>query len=163
MFRNLNFALLSFVFLIAAIGEGRAEPQGATILTVTGDLSHGEQVTFDRDQLKEIGWETITTESPFLEGEQTFTGTPMSALLRYLDIETGTFVAFALNDYSIEIPLSDARKYQVLLALEHNGQAMRVRDRGPIWIIYPTTKSDSLDVNAERRMVWQLKQLDYTR
>nr|WP_280637757.1 MULTISPECIES: molybdopterin-dependent oxidoreductase [unclassified Shimia] len=98
-----------------------------------------------------------------MEGEQTFTGTPMSALLRYLDIETGTFVAFALNDYSIEIPLSDARKYQVLLALEHNGQAMRIRDRGPIWIIYPTTKSDSLDVNAERRMVWQLKQLDYTR
>ncbi|MDA5558868.1 molybdopterin-dependent oxidoreductase [Shimia sp. MMG029] len=163
MVKLVRFALCSIVAILCAAASLTAEQQGRTILTVTGETEDAQELAFNRQKLKEIGWETITTKTPFLEGEHTFSGTPLADLLTYLDIHSGTLKAFALNDYSVDIPVSDAKEYSVLLALDHNGEHMRVRDRGPIWIIYPMTGSEPLSVDAERRMVWQLKRLDVSR
>jgi hypothetical protein len=45
--------------------------------------------------------------------------------------------AFALNEYQQTIPISDFASYDVLLAFRMNGRPMRLRDKGPIWIVYP--------------------------
>jgi hypothetical protein len=69
-------------------------------------------------------------------------------------------VASALNDYEIDIPLQDFEDYPVLFALKMNGQDLTVRDRGPIWIVYP--RDDHAELRNERvnaRWVWQLSGL----
>ena len=43
----------------------------------------------------------------------------------------------ALNDYASEIPVEDFSKYKVILALKRNGEYMPVRDKGPLFIVYP--------------------------
>jgi hypothetical protein len=71
-----------------------------------------------------------------------------------------TVVASALNDYLIEIPVSDFQDYPVLFALKMNGRELTVRDRGPIWIVYP--RDDFPELRNERvnaRWVWHLNAL----
>jgi hypothetical protein len=66
----------------------------------------------------------------------------------------------ALNDYKEVIPLDDFDKYDVLLAMRMNGRLMKVRDKGPIWIVYPWSEHPELDDFATReKSVWQLNVL----
>jgi hypothetical protein len=52
-------------------------------------------------------------------------------------------------------------EHDVFLALDHNGEAMRVRDRGPVWIIYPSENVDSPAQRFDALMVWQLRELNF--
>ena len=48
----------------------------------------------------------------------------------------------------------------VLIAVRVNGRLMKVRDRGPLWIVYDVDKRPDLkNIHTERKMVWQLKDL----
>jgi hypothetical protein len=68
--------------------------------------------------------------------------------------------ARALNDYEEVIPIEEFHKYDVLLAMRMNGALMRVRDKGPIWIVYPWSDNPELDDFATReKSVWQLSVL----
>jgi len=41
-----------------------------------------------------------------------------------------------------------------------NGQALRIRDKGPIWIVYPRDDYPELAVDAmDQRWIWQVKEL----
>ncbi len=70
-------------------------------------------------------------------------------------------VSIALNDYSAEMPMEDARKYGVLLALKRDGEYMTVRDKGPLFIIYPFDSNP--DLKAQKyysRSVWQIARIE---
>ena len=72
--------------------------------------------------------------------------------------EGATVRAVALNDYESIIPLADFERYQVLLATRIDGEQLRVRDKGPIWIVYPWSDHPELDDETTRRKsVWQLR------
>ena len=69
--------------------------------------------------------------------------------------------AMALNDYDRTIPIADFQSYDVLLALRMNGRPMRLRDKGPIWIVYPWSEHPELDdFRTREKSVWQLNSLD---
>jgi hypothetical protein len=71
-----------------------------------------------------------------------------------------TITAVALNDYTTEIPISDFAQYGVLLAIKRNGEYMPVRDKGPLFIVYPFDSSPEL--KAQRfygRSAWQVAKL----
>ena len=74
---------------------------------------------------------------------------------------TGTSVgATALNDYTVTIPVSDFQDYDVILATRRDGEVLSVRDRGPVWIIYPWTDQPNLQNEVIfSRSIWQLKSL----
>ena len=68
--------------------------------------------------------------------------------------------ASAINDYTVEIPVADFESYPVIFAVRMDGKPMRVRDRGPIWVIYPW--SDRAELNTDvyhGRAIWQLRSL----
>lgn len=43
----------------------------------------------------------------------------------------------AINDYWVEIPMSDVNNFNPLLADTMNGKPLTLRDFGPYWFIYP--------------------------
>jgi hypothetical protein len=69
--------------------------------------------------------------------------------------------AVAINDYAAEIPADHVAAHSVFLALDHNGEPMRVRDKGPVWIIYPSDTLAAADERFDRLMVWQLRELNF--
>ena len=66
----------------------------------------------------------------------------------------------ALNDYSLIVPARDAFEYEVILAVLREGEPMSVREKGPIWVIYPMDSYPELQDDVYNdRLVWQLKSI----
>lgn len=143
--------------------ETLSTPQGKVILTVSGKIGRtndSEQAHFDREMLERIGSKRLETSTPWTKGVQSFEGISMRDLLDAVGADGESVAAIALNDYMIDIPLSDFDRYEVLLALKMNGEYMRVRDKGPIWIVYPYDQHDEVNEPGMReRAVWQLREL----
>lgn len=139
-------------------------PSGPVILSVSGAITRTNvegNALFDRDMLATLGWTTIDSFTAWTEGPQSFSGVPLQGMLTAVGAEGTVIVARALNDYSAEIPISDADRFDVFLALEQQGQPMTTRDKGPVWIIYPQHRApgERIDPN-NHKMVWQLSTLE---
>lgn len=140
------------------------EPTGRVILEVAGAIDHtnGDNIMrYDRPMLEALGLRDIVTETPWTDGPATFTGVLARDLLANVGATGTTIFAIALNDYGVEIPITDFETFDVILALRKDGEYLTVRDRGPLWVIYPW--SDFTDLQNElyySRSIWQLRTLD---
>ncbi len=163
--------VVSFSAAIALIGnEAIANesqlppPVGPVILEIGGKIAvdfSTESIPFDMAGLESLGTSEIVTETPWSEGEVTFTGVLFRDVLEAVGAHGNAVKAFALNDYSVTIPLTDLNSYDVIIATKRDGNPMRVRDRGPLWVIYPW--SDHSDLRNEvyyARSIWQLRSLE---
>lgn len=81
-------------------------------------------------------------------------------MLRAAGARGNTIVAVALNDYKTEIPFQDAMQYQVIVARLMNDKPMPVREKGPLFIIYPFDSQSELRAALYyNRSAWQLRSL----
>lgn len=157
--------ILSALLFLALPATALEAPRTSPVLTVTGDISTTnaqDAALFDRDMLEALEWVEVTTYTSFTEGPQVFSGPTLASLLDLLGVASGTLRATAVNDYSVEIPVADAALHGVILAMDHNGRRMRLRDKGPIWVVYPLTKAEARKKPFDGEMIWQLVRLDVT-
>jgi len=157
------------IFIAAQAANVVPEPEGPVILEVRGSLSaiQGDAAGPDRTirldlaGLQRLPQRTVKTYTDWTDGPQTFEGVALKDVLEYVGAEGSEIRAVALNDYAVAFPASDAREYPVILAFKHNGKLMRIRDKGPIWIIYPSEKPSSHQPGPHNdKMVWQLRRLE---
>jgi len=136
---------------------------GRVILQISGAITNtnGDGVMrFDRAGLEALGMHDITTQTPWTEGMATFTGVRASDLMAYVGASGSRIRAIALNDYAVEIPVVDFDAYDVILALEKDGEVLSIRDRGPLWVIYPWSALPDLQNELYySRSIWQLREL----
>jgi hypothetical protein len=84
----------------------------------------------------------------------------MTRVMEAVEAHGETVTALALNDYATEIPIGDFARFGVLLALKRNGAYMPVRDKGPLFIVYPFDSNSELkNRRYYTRSAWQLAQL----
>ena len=147
----------------AAAGPGLATPTGEVILTISGRIGTGNRAgaaVFDRAMLEALGMKAFTTATPWYDAPSTFEGVPMARLMEVVGAEGETVTALALNDYATELPMSDFARFGVLLAIKRNGAYMPVRDKGPLFIVYPFDSDPELRTRRYySRSAWQLAQL----
>ncbi|MGY3438075.1 MULTISPECIES: molybdopterin-dependent oxidoreductase [unclassified Marinovum] len=138
-------------------------PKGDIILTVSGNIhAHNNEDTaaFDLDMLKALPTTEFTTSTIWTDGPQTFTGVELKTFLETLDAHGDIIEATAINDYAVEIPMTDAVEGGAMLAYLSDGEEMSRRDKGPIWLVYPFDSND--DYRSETiysRSIWQLDRL----
>ncbi len=164
--RFFAFAAATCVVLTTA-GAVRADdvpsPSGDVILTVSGApeaANVGDTIQFDRDTLAALGMETIETTTIWTEGPQTFEGVPLVNLVEMMGLSDGILSATAINDYAVEIPVEDAVEGGPIIAMTLNGEEMSVRDKGPLWVIYPyDSSSDYRTEVIYSRSIWQLDRI----
>jgi len=81
-------------------------------------------------------------------------------LMAYVGAQGRSVTAVALNDYVTTIPIDDFSRFQVILALKRNGEYMSVRDKGPLFIIYPFDSDSTLQSQVYfGRSAWQVAKL----
>lgn len=158
---------LAGLAILAALGPATAGdlplPTGQVILEVSGKIgrtNRNNDAIFDREMLEKIGFSTLRTTTTWTDGVVTFQGVPFSGLLDAVNAQGTRVSAVAVNDYAIELDAAELRRYPVLLAMRMNGQEMRVRDKGPIWVVYP--RDDFPELASEDnnyKWIWQLKAL----
>lgn len=151
---------------VNAADDWQALPANPLILTVTGELGccPQGQALFDLQRLDALPQVEVKTLTPWTDQEDSYQGVRLSVLLDELKARGQRIDATALNDYSMLLNLPAARKYPVILATRKNGEVMRVRNKGPIWVIYPLSDFPELRKEEHHQaMVWQLKSLNIGR
>ena len=143
--------------------EALGAPAGQVILTISGRISvtnaQGE-AQFDRAMLEALGMERFTTRTPWYEGAITFEGVRMARLMERVVARGTTLTVTALNDYATDIPIADFGRFGTLLALKRDGQYMSVRDRGPLFVVYPYDSTPELNQRLYfARSAWQVARM----
>jgi hypothetical protein len=149
------------LLLAASFAAMRPAVSSDAILTVSA--SHPAAVTVDLDlaALEQMPHHTIATGTPWTEGVSSYEGVLLRDLLHQLGLSGATIKLTALNDYAITIPAADFYKYDVILAYARDGQAMPVRDKGPLWVVYPLDGHRELNnEDTHAKMIWQVRRLD---
>ncbi|MGJ8624915.1 MAG: molybdopterin-dependent oxidoreductase [Yoonia sp.] len=147
--------------LFACSPTAYAQDSAAPILTVSGTVIEGE-ASYDREALMQLPVTTIETSTIWTDGVSTFTGVSLADLVAELGAEGGTIVATAVNDYAVEIPIEDAVEGGPIVAYLMDDQEMSLRDKGPLWVVYPYDSDASYRSEViYSRSIWQLDRLEF--
>jgi hypothetical protein len=155
---------LAFAGILAVAAPFAAVPPAASsdaILTITASRPAAVTVDLDLATLEQLPHHTITTSTPWTDGVSSYEGVLIRDLLHKLGLGGATVKLTALNDYAITIPAADFDKYDVVLAYSRDGQPMPVRDKGPLWVVYPLDDHPELkNEETHSKMIWQVRRLD---
>lgn len=139
-------------------------PANEVVLSIGGQVrtpNRRDQALFDMAMLERLPQTSFVTRTPWFSQPRKFTGPLLRDVLRAAGGQGQTLRVTALNDYRVDIPIDDIQRWDVLLARLLDDRPMSVRDKGPLFIIYP------LDSRAElrsplyfSRCAWQLKGIE---
>ena len=158
-------ALLATPAALPARADTFAAPTGDVILTLEGALTqHNADGTLQLDQamLEALPQTSFTTSTSWTSGTPTFQGVLLKDLIAAVGATGKTLTLKAVNDYSITIPMADAGDEAPLLAYLMDGKPMSLRDKGPVWLVYPYDSSEIYRTEEiYARSVWQLVEIEF--
>ncbi len=129
-------------------------------LHVSGKVLRGEPRALDLAALGKLPQHTFVTRTPWTPNAQKFTGPLLRDVLALVGAQGSTIKALALDDYQIAIPVADAQQYDVVVARLIDDKPIPVRERGPLFIIYPFDQRPELQATRYyERSIWQLKSI----
>lgn len=161
-----TFAVIGALATTHALSAELIAPQGEVVLTVTGSISaknQGDSAVFDIDMLAAMPSETYSTTTIWTDGVQELTGVPLFYFLESLGAEGSKITATAINDYAIDIPINEIKSSRALMAYYNFGEPMSVRDKGPLWIVFPFDEGPEYQSEKNySRSIWQLSKIEVT-
>ena len=150
--------------LVAAVLGACLHVTGAAaedvILTVQ-TREGGQSVTFTDAELMALPQESFETETIWTEGVVAFSGPSLKSVLEHAGMTLGDVELYAINDYSVVLPLEKLEDGAPIVASRINGAPFSVRDKGPLWVVFPY--DDESRYNTEEYFalsVWQLNRLN---
>jgi hypothetical protein len=164
MHRRTLLSLAPLPLLSPFAAQALNGPEGPVMLTVYGkvrDTNRGSTAVFDLAMLEHLPQASFIAHTPWYPQAHKFSG----PLLRDVVAAAGGYGsqlrAVALNDYRVDLPLADAQHYDLLLARLLDDKPMAVRDKGPLFIIYPFDQHAELRNSVyHSRCAWQLKAIE---
>ncbi len=144
-------ALTTLIFSLPAFASDDV------VLTVrNGDQYH----EFSIEDLRALGEREVKTTTIWSDGVQEFVGVSLNQLMSHVGVTEGTLEAAAVNDYAVQIPMSDATAEGPIVAYLRNGEEMSLRDKGPLWVIYPyDSGAEFRTEDIYSRSIWQLNRI----
>lgn len=162
--------LRAFVFALGflvpnfGLAEPLPKPVGEIILTITGPMTSGnlpEGAVFDLALLETLGTDSFMTSTQWTEGVSEFKGISLHRLLDKIGAAPTALEVTAINEYQVDVPASDAVDGGPILAWLQSGKQLSVREKGPLWLIYPYDKSEAYRTEEiYARSVWQVVKIN---
>ena len=150
--------------LVAPGVQALERPKGRVVLTVSGRIgirNADKTAEFDMAMLAALPQHTFSTKTPWYPEAHKFTGPLLRDVLAAAGAQGKNLRAIALNDYKVDLPVADALKFNLVLARLMDDKPMPVRDKGPLFIIYPFDADEALrNERYYSRSAWQLKAID---
>lgn len=159
------WVLLLFLASLPARGEPGSlpAPTGRPILEIGGAIERTNapgKALFDLAMLESLGLRELATTTPWTRGEQRFSGIDPRALLDAVGARGSVLEAEALDGYRVAVPISDFERFPMLLATRRDGRPMPVRERGPLWLVYPwSSHPEAAEQPYRGRAIWQLRSI----
>ena len=161
-----NFARSLLLLLALPWGTARAlpRPSGPVVLTINGRVREpnvGNRAEFDMAMLEQLPQRSFVARTPWYSTTRKFTGPLLRDVLGACGAQGSNLRAYALNDYRVDLPFEDTQRFDVVLARLLDDKPMAVRDKGPLFIIYPFDSSAELRTTVYySRSAWQLKTIE---
>ena len=160
---HLRALALSTLLLFSGLSLALDKPSGPALLRISGLVTQPnmqQQAVFDMAMLQALPQYSFTTQTPWYAEPVKFTGPLLRDVLAAAGAKGEGITAIALNDYRTEIPFSDALKYDLIVATLMNDQPMPVREKGPLFLVYPfDSKAELQAATFYNRSAWQLRAL----
>jgi hypothetical protein len=139
-------------------------PAGPVVLSLTGRVRQpnaGAAAHFDMPMLASLPQHSFTTRTPWYAAARRFTGPLLRDVLSIAGASGTLLKVTALNDYRVDVPWTDAQQHDLILARLIDGQPMAVRDKGPLFMIYPFDQQPELrSAVYYSRSAWQLRTIE---
>lgn len=139
-------------------------PTDTVIITVSGNIGQTNRdgvAEFDMAGFASLGSETIKTGTIWTDGVTEFRGVPLKTFVERLEAKGSILRIWALNDYTVDVPFADAVTDGPILAYEANGKPLSVRDKGPIWLLYPFDSNPDYQTEViYARSIWQIERME---
>lgn len=163
--------LIKIIFIVflhsfygVVMGNILPEIRGTAILTVTGNITNrnqGSHTVYDMAMLEALPRKSFRTTTTWSRSPVNFEGPLLRDVLLQLGANGTQIKARALDGYRITIPVEDTNKYDLIIAIKINGQAISTRSRGPLMLVYPYDDHAELRrFKYYERSIWQLRTLD---
>ncbi|MDF2365863.1 molybdopterin-dependent oxidoreductase [Sneathiella sp.] len=144
--------------LVFGASLSRADDQQ---LMITGNITsiHGAIYFSPGDMAASTPIEVITS-SPWTTGKTRFRGVLLRDILDKVEADGTVLKATATDGYTVEIPISDAEDFEVIIAYKMDGEWLEEGVYAPFWIIYPyDTDKELAQEKYYGRSIWQLTKL----
>lgn len=139
-------------------------PAGPVLLELRGRVSQtnrGGGACFDMPMLAALPQTSFSTHTPWYADARRCTGPLLRDVLAAVGAEGTLLHLRALNDYHVTVPWDDAQQTDPIIARLLDGQPMTVRDKGPLFLIYPFDDRPELrNAVHYRRSAWQLRTIE---
>jgi hypothetical protein len=155
-----NLALVVFTLIITQL------PAFGFTLQVTGDIQNftdlaTKSYVFTDKQLFAMPVSSITTKTSWTP-QKKFEGVSVADILNTVGAKGTTMTFYALNDYYIDVPMSDVKKYNMVLAYKMGGEMLKIRNFGPLFLVYPRDAGGT-ELNSplyNSRFIWQINRIE---
>lgn len=153
------------VLMAGAAGAacGIEKPKGEVILVVDGMIdgcNEGLEVAMDKAMIEALPKTEIRTENPWEQGPVSYEGVLLRDLLAFVKADGKTLTISALNDYRADLSVADTETYDVILAYKREGADIPVREKGPLFVVFPFSDVPALATEARyAQSVWQVHRI----
>lgn len=123
-------------------------------------MASGARSFSDQDllDLPQVSFETSTL---WTEGVLEFSGPSLKSVLEASGAGQGNIVMTAVNDYSVEMPQDIVSDELPIVANRINGEPFSVRDKGPLWVVFPYDSDTELQQELiYSYSIWQLNRIE---
>lgn len=156
------------IFLSALIFLGHAGSLRSQTFDLRADdltlevVRGGDHLRLSMQALSHMGEARIEAVTPWTEGTVVFEGTPLARLAEMAGAAHGMVQITALNNYQVELALDELVAEEALLAQRMNGVRLEVRDKGPLWLVFPSAAHPAL-AQAENvhKWIWQVSRIEF--
>ena len=156
-------ALLQIVWAGVASACSLPQPAGEVVLTIEGQIQEcnaGLEAHLDMAMIEALPKFEVKTKNPWEETEVTYEGVLLRDILAYVKANGSVLSVTALNDYRADISVAETRDINVILAYKRNGDYMPVREKGPLFVVFPFTDDPALAIEAHfAQSVWQVARI----
>jgi len=156
-------AMLAAAVLMTSLLAEQPAAAGEVMLVLTNDTAPNHpEVALTEAELLALPQVSIRTRTEFTDGVVEFVGPRVRDVLALIAAGTATTAHMvAANEYAVDIPISDFAAYDVILAMHANGERLSLRDKGPLWVMYPLDDHKELqDPLYNIRLIWQLTKVE---
>ncbi|CAI2517364.1 Oxidoreductase molybdopterin binding domain [Serratia ficaria] len=157
LFKNITLACMALVIAQASAFSFTLEVAGK-IDNVTDPTK--KSYLFTDKQLLAMPVRSITTSTSWTP-QRKFEGIAVADILARVGARGSTLTFYALNDYYIDVPLSDVEKYNMILAYKMDGEMLKIRNFGPLFLVYPKDAAGP-ELNSplyNSRFIWQVDRI----
>ncbi len=154
-----EFLMLPLGLGVVAATHARPITPLAPAAHVSGRIAGGERL-LTVEMLEKMPQRSFSTNAPWTKAPQVYSGPLLRDVLKFLGATGSQLEVTALNEYSVSVPVEDARLFDMIVAHRIGGQPMPVRDRGPMMFMYPFDSQRALQAQRYyERAIWQIKSI----